>query len=176
MRTRVCAAVIVSALSLFPADTRESLIERYGAPTVDARDKHGSETFLVRRDMEASVQYGASRHVCSIVIRPARAARPLDSIENSMAPKEVSEVLEELVPQTARGARRASGPLHISCDDFLRQCGGVEQDWDKLMIHRNGDQKSEQCATVRWKRDECNFVPHADIGCALEDMPNGETR
>lgn len=178
MWTRLCVLVAVGTLALLPEANRERLIERYGAPTVDAHDKPGSDTFLVRSEMEASVQYGTSGRVCSIVLRPLHAARPLNSTENSIAPKELSEVLDELVPQAERGARRASSPLHTPCGSFQfeLECSGIEQDWEKLVIHRNGGNKSEQCATIRWKRDECNFVRHPDFGCALEDAPNAPTR
>ena len=163
--------VLLWALASFPADTSQTLRERYGLPIFDPHGTRGSETFAVRSTVVASVRYGKSGYVCDILIRPSNAAYPLNRRSNSINSKLMSEILDELVPRERRGERRTSGPLHIACgsDHPDLDCGGAEFDWEKLVIHRNGGGESEQCASVRWKRDECHFVSHADIGCALED-------
>jgi hypothetical protein len=159
--------VFLLVLASFPADTSRTLQERYGKPISDSHSQPGSETYLVRPEIVASVRYGKSARVCDILVRPARFVLPINSRNNAIDSKRMAEILDELLPVKERGKEGIPSILDVACfganTDLV--CSGVEYDWEKVAIHRNGGNGHEQYATIRWKRDECHFkaYPNADV-------------
>ena len=160
--------VLLVALASFPADTSHTLRERYGQPISDAHSQPGSESYQVRPGIAASVRYGRSGHVCNILVRPTRLYYPIQSRKNAIGSKQMDEILDELVPVKERGKPGIPNLLDVGCFPANTDsvCSGVEYDWEKVFIHHNGDSGSEQYATIRWKRSECNSKPYPD-----EDLP-----
>jgi hypothetical protein len=147
--------LLLVGLASFPADTSQTLHERYGQPIL--------ETYLVRPRIAAAVRYGASAHVCAITVYPEHPRHPLSSPENSIGDdKQVAEVLSELVPEKERGKYLMGTFLDLACPGKDVDCGGVEEDWEKLTIHRMGNSYAEHYAAIHWKRDECKEA-YADV-------------
>jgi hypothetical protein len=153
--------VLMLVLASFPADTSHTLQERYGQPLPDADkyDQPGTETFRVRPGIVASVQYGKSGHVCHILVRPARPFSPIQSRKNTIGTRpQANGILVDLVPVEERGKYLNPTLLDLACmgHDTDAVCSGVEEEWEKVVIHHNGGDDSEQYAEIHWKRDECN--------------------
>ncbi len=147
---------LVAGLASFPADTSHTLQERYGQPI--------SETYLVRPGIVISAHYGASGHACAVIVKPERPNHLPDSLKNTTGQDvQVVGILAELVPEKERGKYVMGTFLHLACSssDTDIVCGGVEEDWEKVVILRSGNNKSQQYATIQWKRDECHDI-HAD--------------
>jgi hypothetical protein len=158
--------VLMLVLASFPADTSHTLQERYGPPLPDPdpHDQPGTETYRVRPGIVASVQYGESGHVCHILVRPARPFRPINSRKNTIGTRpQANGILIDLVPVEERGRYVRPTLLDLACagNDTDVVCGGVEEEWETVVIHHNGGDDSEQYAEVHWKRAECNQAPPA---------------
>jgi hypothetical protein len=69
--------------------------------------------------------------------------------------KRVAEILSELVPEKERGKYLMGSFLNLGCAGQDVECGGVEEDWEKLTILRMGTKDAEHYAALHWKRDEC---------------------
>ncbi|MGO9167004.1 MAG: hypothetical protein ACLP56_09025, partial [Candidatus Sulfotelmatobacter sp.] len=97
---------------------------------------------------------GSSGHVCEIVVSPQRPASLIKSGKNTIDSKQLTEVLDEIVPVKERG-RYLMGTF----DDIVclpdNDCHGVEENWAKVIIYRNGSTNSEHYATIQWHRHEC---------------------
>lgn len=157
MCARLSVALLLMGLVSFPADTSQTLHERYGQPIL--------ETYLVRPGIRAAARYGTSQHVCAITLYPEHPKHPLNLRENSIgADKQVAEVLNELVPEKERGKHLMDTFLNLTCfgPDLDVDCGGVEENWEKLTIHRMGNTNSLHYAAIHWKRDECKDA-YADV-------------
>jgi hypothetical protein len=153
MYARICVPFLLIGLASFSGDTSQTLHERYGQPI--------SETYIVKPGVVASAQYGASGHVCAIVIKPQQALHPLKRRKNTVGNySQVLAVLEELVPEPERGKRLTPSFLHLVCvpPDEGMDCGGVREDWERLVISRMGDNSVQHYATIQWKRDECRDI------------------
>jgi len=151
--SRLGALLLVAGLASFPADTSQTLREQYGQPI--------SETYLIKPGIAAASRYGASRHVCAITVYPEHAAHPLNSRKNSIGDdKQIAEVLNELVPRKERGKYLMGTFLDLVClsSEGDVDCGGVEEDWEKLTINRMGNTDALHYAAIHWKRDECKDV------------------
>jgi hypothetical protein len=159
--------VLLVVVASFPADTSHTLQERYGQPLPDPDkyDQPGTETFRVRPGIVASARYGESGHVCDILVRPAQPFSPIQSRKNKIGSRpQVNGILIELVPVEERGRYVLGSFLILGCSGFGTDdvvCSGVEEEWDKVVIHHNGGDDSEQYAEIHWKRDECNQAPPA---------------
>jgi hypothetical protein len=141
----IVASLFVLAAS-FPADTGPTLHERYGRPI--------SETYLVRPGIVASARYGGSGHVCEIVLSPRKPSSLIKSGNYTIESKELTEVLDELVPLNERGKYLIGTFDNITC---LRanDCQGVQSKWENVVIYRNGSTGNEHYATIQWRREEC---------------------
>jgi hypothetical protein len=147
MWLRLGVLMFLSALQVpFPADTAQTLHERYGQPV--------SETYLVRPNVIATARYGSSGHVCEIVVNPRKPSSIIKSGNNSIDSKELTEVLDEIVPMNERGKYMIGTFDNITCLPD-NDCQGVHGSWEKVVIYRNGGTRNEHYATIQWKREEC---------------------
>jgi len=129
----------------FPADTVQSLRNRYGPPI--------SENFLVRPGVIATATYGASGHVCEIVVSPQRLWN------STLASTRTTEIIDELVPPSKRGKYVIGTFLDAVCFPTM-DCGGSEQTWEKVDIVYNGSTGNEHYIRIHWRRGECDVQPH----------------
>jgi hypothetical protein len=147
MRLFITAASILFALGvLLPADTATDFSTRYG-PSV-------CETYLVRPGIVATVSYGKSGHACEIVIGPNQSGEMIKSRGVTIDSRQLTDVLDEIVPIKERGEMRMGGFINARClptDD----CAGIETNWDAVAIYRNGGSDDEHYATIQWHRHEC---------------------
>jgi len=145
LRLGVVAYLLVFAAS-FPADTAETLHGRYGHPI--------SETYLVRPAVVASVRYGSSGYACEIVVSPRKPSSLIKSGNYTIDSKELTEVLDEIVPTNERGKYLIGTFDNITCLPD-NDCQGVQGKWEKVVIYRNGSTGNEHYATIQWRREEC---------------------
>jgi hypothetical protein len=133
--------------SLLTAQTAEDLRSRYGEPN--------RERFLVRPSIAVTVEYGADRLACRMLIEPPK---PLlfEAKQVFMSYDVVTELLEELVPLTSRGNEGLT---------MLDQFGGSGfrvTNYDNLAIERsthNCAQLKPDCeerASITFKRYACH--------------------
>jgi len=172
MRARL-GIVLVAALAAFPADTSETLRARYSRPIPDDHALAGTETFVVRPLIVASVLYGKSGHVCDILIRPERPVYPLQSRKNVIGSDQIAGITDELVPAEVRGKPLSTVVLDVLCagPDPDRVCSGIAYDYANLNIRHNSGGGREQYAVIRWKRDECHFEPYPHRSSLEEAIP-----
>ena len=138
--------VLLFALQVsFPVDSAQTMRQRYGPPT--------SETYLVKPGVVASVSFGASGHVCEIVVSSEN-RDAVRSGNRKFTPEELTQVIDELVPMNERGKPMGGGFFNARClpDD---DCAGTFSDSEKVSIYRNGGIDGERYATIHWTRDEC---------------------
>ena len=129
----------------FSADTTQSMRQRYGPPI--------AETYLIRPGVVASVSFGASGHVCEIVVSPEETA----SVKRGQTFKhqQLTELIDELVPVNERGKPMIAGFFNATCMPD-NDCAGTFYDNEKVSIYRNGGSDRERYATIQWTRDECH--------------------
>jgi hypothetical protein len=124
----------------FPADTAQTLHERYGPPI--------SETYLVKPGIVISTSYGSSGHVCVIVISPQRLWN------GTFDSNQLTEIIDEIVPQNERGEFLMGMFVNAVCFP-TQDCNGTAGIWEKVSIFRNGGTNEEHYARIQWRRDEC---------------------
>jgi hypothetical protein len=135
----IFASLVLLQVS-FPAESGQTLRERYGAPI--------SENFLIRPGVVATASYGASGHVCQIVVRPLRLWNSI------LASERVTDIVEELVPRRDRGKYLMGTFLNAICFPTM-DCGGSAETWENVDIFRNGGTGNERYVRIHWRRDEC---------------------
>lgn len=154
MDARIYVLFLLLGLASFSADTSQTLRERYGQPI--------SETYIVKPGVVASAKYGVSGHVCAIAIKPQQALHPLKRRGNTIGnSSQVFAILEELAPEQERGKRQTPAFLNLVCmgpDTGEMDCGGVREDWERLVVYRMGNDSVQHYATIQWKRDECRDI------------------
>ena len=96
-------ALFVVCCSAFGQMDTTTLRAKYGEPIA-------RETFQVRPDIEAVVNYGTGHHVCRIDLQPGSYVNPPHGASNH----DVDEVIDELVPLSARGKEIGVGVLSLS--------------------------------------------------------------
>ena len=133
-------ALLLLLQASFPADTAQSLRQRYGPPI--------SENFLARPEVVATASYGASGHVCEIVVRPERLWN------STLGSVNVRDIIDELVPPRERGKRQIPVFVHGVCFPTM-DCEGSEDNWEKVTVFYNGNAGNERYAQIHWRRDEC---------------------
>jgi len=104
MWLRSLGFVLLSAFvfqSSFPADTAQTLRERYGEPV--------SETYLVKPGVVITASYGPSGHTCNIVVSP-------EKLWNStFESKRLTEIIDEVAPVNERGKFLMGTSLNSYC-------------------------------------------------------------
>ena len=142
MWTRLLGAAILffSFQTSFSSDNAQSLRKQYGEPI--------SETYLVRPGTVATASYGASGHVCEIVVSPQRLWN------STFKSRQLTEIIDGIVPEKERGQYLMGTFVNATCLPTL-DCNGTEGTWSKVNIYRNGGTDQEHYARIQWRRDEC---------------------
>jgi hypothetical protein len=143
-RLLVTSALLISLQASFPADTGQSLRDRYGPPI--------SENFLVRPGVIATATYGPSGHVCQLVVSPQRLWN------STIGSVNVGDLLDELVPPAERGKYVIGGFVDAQCFP-TNDCSGSDGVWENLDIFRNGGTANEHYIRIHWRRGECDVPP-----------------
>jgi hypothetical protein len=121
--------------------------------TSTLRAKYGEplarETFQVRPNIEAVVNYGTGHQVCKIDLPPGSYVNP----PHGASKQEVDQVINELVPPSARGKEinqgvMSAGRIAVSFTDFENVNIVEPQDPD-----HPGRRTS---ATITFKRPDCH--------------------
>jgi hypothetical protein len=143
MWLRSLGFVLLSAFvfqSSFPADTAQTLRERYGQPI--------SEAYLVKPGVVIAASYGPSGHVCNLVVSPERLWN------STFESKQLTEIIDEVAPMNERGKPLINGFLNAYCMP-TNDCFGTESTYEKVHIVRFGSTDAEHYARIEWLRDEC---------------------
>jgi len=124
----------------FPADTAQTLRERYGQPI--------SETYLVKPGVVIAASYGPSGHICKFVVSPERLWN------STFESKQLTEIIDELSPVNERGKFLMGTFLDAICLP-TNDCFGTANTYEKVDITRIGSTDAEHYARIEWLRDEC---------------------
>jgi hypothetical protein len=142
----LCLPVIMFALQVsFSADTAQTMRQRYGPPI--------AETYLIKPGVAASLSFGASGHVCEIVVSPEETASVKRS--QTFTTQQLTDVIDELVPANERGKPIGGGFFNATCLPD-NDCAGTFSDSEKVSIYLNGGNDRERYATIQWTRNECH--------------------
>jgi len=93
-----------------------------------------------------------------IVVSPRKPSSLIKSGKNTLDTKELTEVLDEIVPTNERGKFLIGTFDNITCLPE-NDCQGVQGKWEKVGIYRNGGTGNEHYATIQWHREECRSAP-----------------
>jgi len=139
--------LLIASFSLPSAQTSKALRDRYGEPDI--------ERFTTAGDIGLTVEYGSDGQACQIVIERKQPLLHSEQVRNYMAPEEVSEVIDELVPPASRGRNINSILESMGCAE-----GRIEE-YENVWIARHSDmcvplkRERESTATVVFKRESC---------------------
>jgi len=93
------------------AQTANDLTARYGDPD--------AEQFVVRPGITMMAKYADDRTACEMLIEPKRSIQRRDHKEQSMATDKVSEIINELIPESERGILLSHGIEDMGAAEFL---------------------------------------------------------
>jgi hypothetical protein len=143
MRLRLAGAcfLLFALQGSFPADSGQSLRDRYGPPI--------AENFLIRPGVVALASYGESGHVCEIVVSPKRLWN------STLGSERITDIIDELLPTRERGKYVIGTFVNAMCLPTM-DCVGTDETWEKADIFRNGGTGEERYVRIHWRRDECD--------------------
>jgi len=151
MRLTAVSLFVLAFHSSFPGETGETMRDRYGPPI--------SETFLVRPGVVVSASYGKTGHFCELFIAPQKPTtliKSADQTAKTIDSKLLTEVIEELVPESERGRGISANFYNMACLP-ANDCWGTGSSWEKVAIYRNGGTNDEHYATIQWHDADCEF-------------------
>ena len=102
----IVSQAYVSAIELNAAD----LHSRFGEPDM--------ERFVVRPGITLTVSYGTDRAACRMVIGPTRSIIPRDEPTQYMRPEDVTEIIDEVLPEANRGDLLLGVVTKSGCNDL----------------------------------------------------------
>jgi hypothetical protein len=124
--------------------TSSTLRQKYGQPT--------SENYNVRPNIKVTVTYAKTSEICEMLIQPI--AETEDGKPSLLKSEPLAEVIDELVPKEQRGKYLMGTFLNIICLS-KNDCFGVEEDYEKVLIHRHGSNDAYPYASIHWKTQTC---------------------
>ncbi len=129
------------------AQSREELLKKYGSPI--------SETLTIRPDVFVTFRYSETGDVCEMIIHRQQLTSDLNyPITKTMRSKELTEIIDELVPISQRGKQLMGNFLNMRCLPLDNCWGGVDN-YERVTILRNGGDNKERYARIRWKEIAC---------------------
>ena len=147
-------ACLLLALFCFATDasapSAQGLRKLYGEPTM--------ERFAVRSGITVAVQYGPDRTACQLLIAPVQSLLELqEPIPPSMSSRDVSDVLQELIPVAIRGKQINSTSIEVGGKALLKT------DYENVSIERicssqscvSSNESQDVRTLVVFKRDSC---------------------
>ena len=139
--------LFVVCCSAFGQVDTSTLRAKYGEPLA-------RETFQVRPNIEAVVNYGTGHQVCKIELPPGSYMNIVGEIPPHFATsKQVDEVIDELVPPSARGKEinkgvASAGRISVSFTDYENITISEPQDPDHPGHRTN--------VTITFNRPDCH--------------------
>jgi hypothetical protein len=124
--------------------TSSTLRQKYGQPT--------SETYNVRPNIKVTVTYAKTAEICEMLIQPI--AETENGKPSLLKSQPLAEVIDELVPKEQRGKYLMGTFLNIICLPN-NDCFGVEENYEKVLIHRHGSTDAHPYASIHWKTHTC---------------------
>ena len=109
------------------AQSREELKKKYGEPV--------SESFLLRPSITATASYNSTGQITELVIAPFTTDL-IKSKGDGLSHDTVKQLIDELVPEQARGTRQIGGFLNIACLP-ANDCYGSEDNYQNLTVYYN---------------------------------------
>lgn len=121
--------------------------------TTTLRAKYGEpiprETFQVRPNIEAVVNYGTGHQICKIELPPGSYVNP----PHGASKQQVDEVIDELVPPSVRGKENGTGALSLSRAS-VRLIGYEHVD---IIEPQDPDHPGRRTSvTITFKRPDCH--------------------
>ena len=138
------AILFLLACVVATGQTSSTLHQKYGQPT--------SETYNVRPNIKVTVTYAKTGEICEMLIEPI--AETGNGNRSLLKSQPLEEVIDELVPKEQRGKYLMGTFLNIICLP-KNDCFGVEEDYQKLLIHRHGSTDAHPYASIHWKTHTC---------------------
>jgi hypothetical protein len=148
------SASLLLALLSFATDasapSAQGLRKLYGEPTM--------ERFAVRSGITLAVQYGPDRTACELLIAPVQSLLELqEPIPPSMSSRDVSDVLQEMIPVATRGKQINSTTIQAGGNALLKT------DYENVSIERicslqscvSSNENQDVRTLVVFKRDAC---------------------
>jgi hypothetical protein len=124
------------------AQSRDNLKKKYGEPV--------SETFLVRPGVSATASYNSTGQMTELVIAPFTTAL-FKSRGNGIDRDTIKQIIDELVPESARGKLQMGTFLNLTCLP-ANDCNGSDESYEKVTIYYNsGKNGNVNYAVVQWK-------------------------
>ena len=147
-------ACLLLALFSFAADasapSAQGLRKLYGEPTI--------ERFAVRSGITLSVEYGADRTVCQLLIAPTQLLVDVqEPIPPPMSSQGVSAVLQEVVPIASRGKQTDSTTIQAGGNALLKT------DYENVSIRRICT--SQSCVSSNGNQDVRTLVAFKQGSC-----------
>ena len=137
-----CVAGFLLSAGTLHGQSRDELKRKYGEPS--------SEVFLVRPDISATPTYSAIGRIIELLISP-RIAGITKSRGATLSRDVVTAILDELVPNSARGKYIIAGFANAACLPE-NDCAGSYQQFENLTIYYNAGRDGGLCyAVVQWK-------------------------
>ncbi len=137
----IAGSLVVSGT--LAGQSRDELRRKYGEPV--------SQTFTVRPDVTATATYAADGRVTELLISP-KTPDLIKSRGKTLSADAIKEVIDELVPLSARGKYLIGGFLNLRClpeDD----CEGTSTSYEQLTIYYNAAAEGRlHYAVVQWKQ------------------------
>jgi len=147
-------ACLLLALFSFATDASEpsaqGLRKLYGEPTM--------ERFAVRSGITLAVAYGPDREACQLLIAPVQSLRDLEvPIPGSMSSRDVSDLLQEVIPVATRGKQIDSTTVQLGGNALLKT------DYENVPIERictsqscvSSNENQDVRTLVAFKRGTC---------------------
>jgi hypothetical protein len=144
---KLVGLLLVIVAGVATAQTPQDFRNRYGEPQ--------GEVFSARPGIGLSVEYGSDHVACQIVLKPTKHTIGRQDEAQFMSSATVTEILDEVVPATARGKKLNEGYVNRGCNeiDFT--------EYENVSISRSTHNclplkpEREMSATVTFKRDVC---------------------
>jgi hypothetical protein len=125
------------------AQSREDLKKKYGEPV--------SESFLLRPSITVTASYNSTGQITELVIAPFTTDL-IKSKGDGLSHDTVKQLIDELVPQPARGISQIGGFLNIACLP-ANDCYGSEDNYQNLTVYYNaGKTGNVNYVVIQWKK------------------------
>ena len=143
---KVLLAILLFCVSA-NAQSREDLHKRYGSPV--------TETFAARSGVFVTASFAETGEVCEMIIHAQPLTSDLDyPITKTLQSKELTEIIDDLVPISQRGKQLMGSFLNLRCLP-LDNCSGGMDSYERVTISRIGGNDKERYARIQWKGITC---------------------
>jgi hypothetical protein len=130
-----CTAVV--------AQSRDDLKKKYGEPI--------AETFVIRPGITVTASHDATGRVTELLIAP-QLPDLIKTRSKGLSYETAKGLVDELLPEAARGRGAFAGFLNIGCMP-QNDCYGSFSDYEKVSIYYNaGRQRDVNYVVIRWKQ------------------------